>query len=342
MKQATTIEISLKSVLLVIATLLLLFVAWKVRGVLIAFFVAYILMSGFAPLVDWLTKNGVSKTLAVVLTYVLAIGFLAVLLFSVIPPLVEQIREFITKLPIYVDWVTNNFNSWWLTNFNSSTVPGVTSENVANILSSKLDTALSNLLTVVKNVFSVFVSFVTIAVFTFYLLLERERIKKNIFRVLPHLPREKVTSLAHKIEDKLGAWIRGEAILMLAVGLATYVGLTILQVDFALPLAVIAGLLEIIPMFGPTVAAIPAVIIAFVQSPILAIAVVALYILVQQLENNFLVPKIMEKAVGLSPLVTIFALGVGGTIFGVVGAAMAVPAAAIIQVVFEDYLEDHQ
>ena len=334
MKQTTTIEVSLKSVLLVIATLLFLFVAWKIRGVLIAFFVAYVLMSGFAPLVDWLSKNGVRKNLAAVLTYVLAIGFLAVLLFSVIPPLIEQIREFITKLPTYIDWVTNNFNS--------GAVPVVTSENIANILSSKLDTALANLLTVVRNAFGVFLSFVTIAVFTFYLLLERDRIKKNLFRVLPHLPKEKVTALAHRTEEKLGSWIRGELILMLLVGLATYIGLTILRVDFALPLAVIAGLLEIIPMFGPTIAAIPAVIIAFVQSPILAIAVIALYILVQQLENNFLVPKVMEKAVGLSPLVTIFALSVGGTIFGVIGAAIAVPAAAVVQVIFEDYFEDHK
>lgn len=331
MKQTTTIEISLKSVLLVISTLVLLFIAWKVRGVLIAFFVAYVLMSGFAPLVDWLTKNGVSKTLSVLLTYLLAIGFFALLLFSVIPPLIEQIREFVNNLPAYVTSLQNSFN-----NTNMSVI---TSEHITNLISSKLDTALSNLLTVVKNAFSVFVSFVTVAVFTFYLLLERVRIKENLFLVFPHLPRKKVTDLAHKVEEKLGAWLRGEIVLMLAVGLATYIGLSILQVDFALPLAVIAGLLEIIPMVGPTIAAIPAIIIAFVQSPILAIAVLALYILVQQLENNFLVPKVMEKAVGLSPIVTIFALSIGGTLFGTIGAAMSVPAVAIIQVVFEDYLE---
>lgn len=342
MKQTTTIEISLKSVLLVIAMLLLLVIAWKVRGVLVAFFVAYVLMSGFAPLVDRLSKAGVHKTLAVVLTYVLAIGFLAVLLFSVIPPLIEQIREFITNLPTYVNWLLDNLNRWLATNFNSGSVPGVTSENIANVLSSKLDTALANILNVAKNALSVFVSFITIAVFTFYLLLERDRLKKNLFRVFPHLPKEKIPALAHKIEEKLGAWVRGEIVLMLVVGVATYIGLTILRVDFALPLAVIAGFLEIIPMFGPTIAAIPAVVIAFVQSPIQAIAVIALYILVQQLENNFLVPKIMERAVGISPLVTIFALSIGGTIFGIIGAAMAVPAAAIVQVVVEDYLEDHR
>jgi len=331
-KQTTTIEVSLKSVLLVIGTLVLLFIAWKVKGILIAFFVAYVLMSGFAPLVDRLTKAGVNKTLSVLVTYLLAIGLLALLLFSVIPPLIEQIRGFITNLPVYVNWLVNNLNS--------SSVPGVTTENITNVLTSKIDTALSNLLGVAKNVFGVFVSFISVAVFTFYLLLERDRLKKNLFVLFPNLPKKRVTSLAHTIEEKLGAWVRGEVVLMLVVGLATYIGLTILRVEFALPLAVIAGLLEIIPMVGPLVAAVPAVIIAFVQSPILAIAVIALYLLVQQLENNFLVPKIMEKAVGLSPIVTIFALSIGGAIFGVVGAAMAVPAAAIFQVIFEDYLVD--
>ena len=93
------------------------------------------------------------------------------------------------------------------------------------------------------------------------------------------------------------------------------------------------------PTLGPTLSAIPAVIIAFVQAPILAVGVLALYVLIQQLENNFIVPKLMEKAVGLSPLAIIFALLVGGSLFGVIGAALAVPGAAIIHVILEDYFE---
>src|SRR4030042_5718801 len=153
-------------------------------------------------LVDRLTRLGVNKTLSVIITYLLAVGFLALLLFSGIPPLIEQIREFITNLPIYVNWLVNNLNS--------SSVPGVTTENITNVLTSKIDTALSNLLNVAKNVFGVFVSFISVAVFTFYLLLERDRLKKNLFVLFPNLSRQKVTFLAHTIEEKLGAWVRGE------------------------------------------------------------------------------------------------------------------------------------
>ena len=331
MRNITTIEISLKSILLVISTLVLLLVAWKIRGVLIALFVAYILMSGFAPLVDWLVKKGINKALAVATTYLLAIAFFATLLFAVIPPLVGEIREFANHLPVYINWLSATFSN--------SNVPGITTDNLVQLISSKLDVALSNILGVALNAVSLFMLFIAVAIFTFYLLLERDKIKRNLYLVLPHLPKERVDKLAHKIEEKLGSWMRGEIALMLIVGTATYIGLTLLRVEFALPLAVIAGLLEIVPNFGPTISAIPAIIIAFVQNPILSIGVLALYILIQQLENSIIVPKLMEKAVGLSPLVIIFSLLVGASIFGIVGALLAVPAAAIIHVILEDHFE---
>ncbi len=331
MKNVTTIEISLKSILLVISTLLLLLIAWEIRAVLIALFVAFILMSGFAPLVDRLVKRGLNKTLAVIVTYFLAIVFLATLLFAVIPPLVREIREFASSLTVYVNWLS--------TTFGNSNVPGITTDKIVDTILSKIDTAVPNLLGVAFDALGVFLLFIAVAVFTFYLLLERDKLKRNLHHLLPHLPKERVDNLAHKIEEKLGSWMRGEIVLMLIIGIATYIGLTLLRVEFALPLAVIAGLLEIVPNFGPTIAAIPAVIIAFVQAPILAVGVIALYLLIQQLENNIIVPKLMEKAVGLSPLVIIFSLLVGGTLFGVIGALLAVPAAAIIHVIIEDFME---
>ena len=329
MENTTKIEISLKSVLLIILTLILLLLAWKIRGILMGIFIAFILMSGFAPLVDWLVKKGFNKTVSVVITYFLLISFFVGILFFVIPPLIAQTREFLTNLPIYVSWVTGTFGN--------TSIPGVYIDSIIGILLSKLDSALSNILTVALNAFSLFVTFITVAVFSFYLLLERESIKRNIHIFFPHLPQQRVYSLSYKIEEKLGAWVRGQALLMVIIGVTTYIGLTILGVEFALPLAVIAGLLEIVPIIGPIVSVIPAVLVAFIQSPILAVGVVALYLLIQQLENTIIVPKLMEKAVGLSPLLIIFALLVGGSLFGLLGAIIAVPAAAIGHVIFEDF-----
>ena len=130
---------------------------------------------------------------------------------------------------------------------------------------------------------------------------------------------------------------------MVIIGVATWIGLTLLRIEFALPLAVLAGLLEIIAIIGPIVAAVPAIIIALVQfgSPVPALGVAALYILIQQLENNLIVPKLMEKAVGVHPLVIILALLIGGSLFGIIGAALAVPIAATTQVLIED-IHKHQ
>jgi predicted PurR-regulated permease PerM len=205
-----------------------------------------------------------------------------------------------------------------------------------------LDSALSNVLKLVLNAFAVFLTFITVAVFSFYLLLERDKLKKNLYLFFPHLDKNKVNSMAHKIEMKLGAWVRGEIILMLIVGLTTYIGLTILGVEYALPLAVIAGVLELVPTIGPIISSIPAILIALVQGPVLAIAVLAMYILIQQAENNFLVPKVMEKAVGVLPLITIASLLIGGTLFGVIGAVIAVPAVVILHVLFEEYVESRK
>jgi predicted PurR-regulated permease PerM len=285
-------------------------------------------MSGSAPLVDWLHKNGVNKTLSVLLTYVLAISFFALLLFSILPPLIEETRQFVNRLPTLIDT--------FLVNVDTTNVPGVSSENFANALSSRLDEALSNVLRLILNAFSVFLSFITVAVFTFYLLLERDRIKQNLFVLLPNISKQKANTLAHKIEVKLGAWVRGEIFLMFIIGLTTYIGLTILGIEYALPLAVIAGLFELVPTVGPIISSIPAILLALVQSPVLAIAVAALYLLIQQAENNIIVPKVMEKAVGVLPLVTILSLLIGGTLFGVIGAVIAVPTVAMLQVIIEE------
>jgi len=328
MKQVTTVEISLKSIVYTLALIVLALVAWKIKGVLIALFIAFILMSGFAPLVEFLTKNGVNKALSVALTYLLAISFLGMLFFFALPPLIQQTQEFVIKMPTYADQINLTFNS--------SQIPGLSSSTLAEIVSNRLDSALSNLLQLALNVFNIFITFITISVFTFYLLLEREKIKKNVYLLVPHLPRKDVENLAYKIEEKTGAWVRGQIVLMIIIGVFTYIGLTILGIEFALPLAVIAGLLEIVPVMGPIISSIPAIMIALVEGPILAIATIALYILIQQLENNLLVPKVMEKAVGLSPLITIFAILVGGTLFGIMGAVLAVPATAIGHVIVQD------
>ena len=331
--KSQVIEISPKTIFITIAILFGLFVAWQIKGILLSLVIAYILMSGFAPLVDWFEKEGVNKTVAVLATFILIISVLGLLIFAVIPPLIVQTRELILSLPQYID----NLDRFVQT---KNGLPNITIDDITQFLTQRIDKALTNVLSVILNVFTGFLTFITVAVFSFYLLLERDKIKQNLFIFFPHLSKERVYRLGHKIEEKLGAWLRGQVTLMLLVGAATWLGLTILGIKYALPLAVVAGILEIVPIIGPIISAVPAIIIAFVQNPVLVIAVIILYLVVQQVENYLLVPKVMARAVGLSPLIIIFALLVGGSLLGIIGALLAVPVTAIIQVILEDF-HDH-
>ncbi len=324
------IEISPRTILIIYLIPIGLFLAWSLRGIIIALLISLILMSGFAPLVDWFQgKLKFPKILAVIATYLLAIIFLVLLLFVIIPPLFSQTKEFFSNFPFYV--------GQFITIFGKGDAATAYTDNLLTLGANQINTLLNNIVILSFGVFSGIFAFLSILLITFYLLLERDKIKENIFIFFPHLPKERVKTIAHRIEEKLGAWVRGQLILSFLIGLTTYIGLFVLGVDFALPLAVIAAVLELIPIIGPILSAIPAIIVALVQSSILGIGVAALYLLIQQLENTVIVPKVMEKAVGLSPLVIILALMIGGTTFGVLGALVSVPVAAVISVIFEDF-----
>lgn len=148
---------------------------------------------------------------------------------------------------------------------------------------------------------------------------------------------KKAEKLILALEKRLGGWVRGQIFLMIIVGLMSYVGLRLLDLDFALPLALIAGFLELVPNIGPTVSMIPAVIVGFASSSIMGLAVIALYFLIQQVENNVIVPRVMQKAVGLHPLVTLVALMIGFKIGGIIGSLLAVPTTIFIRVLVEHF-----
>lgn len=327
--QPATLDIPARTIVRIILIILAFILAWKIRSIIISLITAFILMTGFALLADWFHSKGVNRTLSAILSYILSIIVLAFIIFLIVPPLIVQVKDFVRSLPVYID----QFYEF----YTNTDIPFVDNQNLGNLISSRVEASLENILHFLFSTINGLVNFLTIAILSFYLLLERDKIKNNVFILFPHLPKERVTKLAHKIEEKIGAWLRGEIILMITVGVLTYIGLTLLQIDYALPLAVIAGLLEAVPVIGPIISAVPAILVSLVSAnPFSAVGVLFLYTAIQQIENNLLVPKIMESAVGLSPLVTILALLIGATIFGLPGAIIAVPVATIIQVIVSD------
>jgi predicted PurR-regulated permease PerM len=194
-----------------------------------------------------------------------------------------------------------------------------------------------NALKVLGSVFSNLFFLISVVFFTFYFLMEEQFTESFLSKFMDEKNAKHIEKILRKAELRMGAWMRGELVLMTSVGLVTYIALTLMDVPFALSLAFLAGMLEIIPILGPIVAAIPAFIVASASSLLLGGVTLGAYLIIQQLENNVLVPYIMNKAVGIHPITTLIALSIGGTLGGILGAILAVPVALVLETVLTEY-----
>ncbi|MDP3487354.1 MAG: AI-2E family transporter, partial [Bacillota bacterium] len=180
----------------------------------------------------------------------------------------------------------------------------------------------------------VFVALLT-PVLTFYILKDVVVIKRTIANLMPGKHRRKLLAWLSKIDASLGSWIRGQLLIAFMVGVLSTVGLSIIGLDFAILLGVLAGMLDVIPYFGPLIGGIPPVVVGILVSPAMGIKTLAVIIVVQQIENNLITPQILGHSLGLHPLLVIFALLLGGEIGGLVGMVLSVPIAAIIKTTIE-------
>lgn len=307
-----------------IAGLLFIAVVWllfALRGILLAFFVSYIIMAALSPMVDALRKQRLPKTAAVIITFSLAVVLFLLLIVPLVPFFITQIQQLFKSFPLYLD--------------QAASIVGVPLDvrGVSQIIPT--ESLGNNAFAFVGGVFGGVFSIITVLALSFYLLLDYDGSRKTISSLFPKKYQDEALLLVTQINEKLGAWLRGQIILSITIGLLTWIILTVLHMPFALPLAVLAGLLEIIPTIGPIIAAIPAVIVAFTISPNMALVIVVAYLVIQALENNLLVPRIMQRAVGLNPIAVIIGIIVGGQLLGVMGALLSVPFISLIVVVYK-------
>jgi predicted PurR-regulated permease PerM len=210
-------------------------------------------------------------------------------------------------------------------------------EKSITTLTSSLGSITSSFISITTSVVGAIITFFTVLVLAIYFLVDEQIFTKFLLSVTPDNKEQKVTALINKISNKIGEWVRGQLLLGLVIGVIVYIGLSIIGIKYALTLAVISGVLEILPIIGPIISGVLAALVGLSVSPITALIVIIFYILVQQLENNLVVPKLMAKAVGLPPAIIIIAILVGGKLLGVIGALLAVPVAAIAYVIFEEW-----
>lgn len=315
------IEISAKTIVFTVFFLLSLWVVWSLRELLYALLFAFIFMSALKPAVTSLVRRGVPRFLSSLVVFITTIIMLVILFQFILPPIIIEAMMFIKNLP----------------NLISHSFPYLSSSLNTDSFLQFLPNVTQNAFKLVTGLFSNIIFLISIFFFTFYFLLEEKFLGSLFERFVDDKKTKSLLALIETIERRMHSWVWGEIVLMTIIGFATYIGLSFLGVRYALSLAVIAGLLEVVPIIGPIISAVPAFFVAVSMSPVLGSVVLVLYVIIQQLENNIIVPVIMKRAVGLHPVMTLIALTIGGKLGGLMGIILSVPIALIIESVLIEY-----
>lgn len=336
-----SITVSQSSIVFAVALILGLFFVYLLRHILAFFFLAFIIMVALNPVVKRFQRWGVRRMLSIALAYLLLIITISIFLAMVVPPLVYQLVNLFDFLRT-VPWLTDQ-----LSIFNGDLKMAQSELQVAlptfndvgsaiGALRTPFTVAFSIITALFSNLFLVF----SIFVMAYFLLIERPLLYTKLGWFTKDSVRlTRAKAYIDTLEEQLGGWVRGELILMFTIGLVTFIGLTLLGIPYALPLAILAGLLELIPNLGPTISAIPAIVIAFaVNGPISGAAVLVLSILIQQIENNFLVPRVMKASAKVGSLVVILVILTGVQLAGMLGALLAVPLYITLRSWYSFYL----
>lgn len=334
------INISTISIVKVILFFLLLYLLFLIKDVLIALFVALVLASAFDPLVDWMQQKKIPRALGVIFIYLVLFIVFSSAIYLIIPPIAKEVGELAANFPKILDRVLSGISAAKQYSAEHGILDSI--KNNLGSISAHLQNAATGVFSTVTGIFGGIVKFFLVLVLTFYMVVEENAIKKLIFSLAPAAHQPYIMQLINRMQKKIGMWLRGQLILSLVIFLMIYLGLTLLNVEYALVLAFVAGLTEFIPYLGPMMAAIPAIFLAYTQEPMLAVFVAIMYYIIQLVENNYLVPKIMQKAVGLNPIISISVLLIGFKLAGVVGAILSIPVATAISVFIKDMFESKE
>ena len=332
---------------------------YTLSSVIIAIIFAYIIN----PIVNYLERKGVKRQFGVIIVYISAILIFGILIVSVIPKTINEVSNLLTSLPGMVDTLIREFNNFLsnvfakfnielpenFINVYKETNPKVngnveTPQIVSNILESIKGTindlivkVQGSLMGSLSNVISKLYGFLTsafrlvlIIIFSFYFSVDKERFMLRVKKAIPNKHREDISYLTKNIDIALQQFIRGRMLMAIFVGLLTMVYLLVLRVDFAIIIGLITCVADIIPFIGPFLGCAPAVLFAFMDSPMKALWVLILFVIVQWVENNILAPKLIGDSTGLNPLVILISIIIGGGIFGVWGMVISVPLTSII------------
>ncbi|HEY4506477.1 MAG TPA: AI-2E family transporter [Candidatus Paceibacterota bacterium] len=309
------------------------------RDVVLILLTAIVIASAIEPMAKWLVKHKIPRVPAVIAIYLIAAIVIGGVLLLFMPPLVDEVSRLANDLPGYIEKYQSGQSGVEVLTTGDVTSRILESQSFSQIIA-KVQTVLSGfssgIFQTISFIFGGLLGFVLIIVISFYLAVQ-ERGIENFLRIVIPLKYEKYSiSLWRRSQEKIGKWLQGQLVLALIIGVLVFLGLTILGVKYAFLLAVLAAIFELIPIFGPILAAVPAIILGFTDSATLGFMVIGLYVIIQQFENHLIYPLVVTKIVGVPPLLVILALFAGAKLAGFLGLLLAIPIAAVLVEIFHD------
>ncbi len=329
--QNISININSSTIVKTILFVLLVALLYFLRDLVLVILTAVVIASSIEPMTRWFTRHKVPRLVAVITIYATAFIFIAGLFFLMIPPLLDEASGLLSTAPQYFDNIQIKAPVG-----GNLTSPFSLSEFITEFRDS-ITGATGSILQTVSAIFGGALNFFLIIILSFYLAVQEFGIS-NFLRIITPVTQEKyVIGLWKRSQAKIGLWMQGQLLLGLLIGVLVYLGLTILGIKFAFLFALLAALMELIPLFGPVIAAIPAIIVGFVDGgATLGLIVTGFYVIIQQFENHLIYPLVVKKVVGVPPLLVILALIIGAKLAGFLGIILSVPIAAAIM----EYVHD--
>lgn len=335
----------IKFILTVLAVLFFIYIYKSflmVRTLTLSILIAAMLAYFLNPLVKSVkNKLKISDTLAILTVFLVVILIFLILGFTVFPKTVSDVKNLIMKFPEYYKQTLESINEFLgqyevFKNINLDN--NFIADNLSKIYSKQKANAANLILSSAKNVMSFIFSLVLTPIFTFYFLKDKDDIREKLKKMIPKQKNDRLMTLFSKMHQDMTKYISGKIKMAVFVGFATFIMLLVLGVEFSFVIGIITCVADIVPYVGPLMGLIPAFVFAFIDSPIKALWIFVLYLFIQWIENNIVGPKILSEETGFHPIVVLFLLIVGGSLFGFLGMILSVPIALVIKTVYNEYV----
>lgn len=313
---------------------------WFLRDVVVVIVAGLICSALINPIADWAQRRSIPRFATVIGVY----GVAALVLFGVLSVLVPVITHETRGVTSHMQFVSAQVNAWGVQFGDIASQFGFVDavDRFMVGVGQALDAVAAQSFGIARGLFSGMLSVMLVLVITYHLVVQKNALGAMIHVIVPEQHRGRVEKILTTAQERIGGWALGQATLALFIGGMSFLGLSLLGVESALVLAIVAGLTELVPYVGPILGAVPALVVALADNPLKALLVLALYILIQRIENDLLVPRIMHKAIGINPVFIIIGVLVGAKVGGIGGAILALPLIAALVAVHDSFQYEHR